>query len=113
MCYLFFFSSRRRHTRCALVTGVQTCALPISVIPPPSCATSTPAVIFPFDPSARKPVNVLPPTVYSMFPVFMVHVPCGRERSSVYHVIVSFDISIKLSLGGRTDCNLVAGLWGG
>src|SRR3546814_5563365 len=26
---LFFFSSRRRHTRCALVTGVQTCALPI------------------------------------------------------------------------------------
>src|SRR3546814_7926840 len=26
----FLFSSRRRHTRCALVTGVQTCALPIS-----------------------------------------------------------------------------------
>src|SRR3546814_20155734 len=41
-CYLFcvvavrffFFSSRRRHTRCALVTGVQTCALPISSMPP-------------------------------------------------------------------------------
>src|SRR3546814_3552765 len=30
MHFLFFFSSRRRHTRCALVTGVQTCALPIS-----------------------------------------------------------------------------------
>src|SRR3546814_19383771 len=30
MCFLFFFSSRRRHTRCVLVTGVQTCALPIS-----------------------------------------------------------------------------------
>src|SRR3546814_3735823 len=30
LCYfVFFFSSRRRHTRCALVTGVQTCALPI------------------------------------------------------------------------------------
>src|SRR3546814_16188242 len=29
MCLGFFFSSRRRHTRCALVTGVQTCALPI------------------------------------------------------------------------------------
>src|SRR3546814_6024382 len=30
VCVLFFFfSSRRRHTRCALVTGVQTCALPI------------------------------------------------------------------------------------
>src|SRR3546814_1316701 len=30
MASSFFFSSRRRHTRCALVTGVQTCALPIS-----------------------------------------------------------------------------------
>src|SRR3546814_8440513 len=30
MDVFFFFSSRRRHTRCALVTGVQTCALPIS-----------------------------------------------------------------------------------
>src|SRR3546814_3766929 len=32
-CYVFlsffFFTSRRRHTSCALVTGVQTCALPI------------------------------------------------------------------------------------
>src|SRR3546814_10191887 len=38
LCYWFvlffcFFSSRRRHTRCALVTGVQTCALPIFVAP--------------------------------------------------------------------------------
>src|SRR3546814_10824923 len=32
--YFFFFSSRRRHTRCALVTGGQTCALPI-------CASGT------------------------------------------------------------------------
>src|SRR3546814_9778042 len=31
----FFFSSRRRHTRCSLVTGVQTCALPI--YPHPKC----------------------------------------------------------------------------
>src|SRR3546814_11699429 len=28
--FVFFFSSRRRHTRCALVTGVQTCALPMT-----------------------------------------------------------------------------------
>src|SRR3546814_2491048 len=33
----FFFSSRRRHTRCALVTGVQTCALPI-------CSRASPAI---------------------------------------------------------------------
>src|SRR3546814_9127033 len=30
VCFIFFFSRRRRHTICALVTGVQTCALPIS-----------------------------------------------------------------------------------
>src|SRR3546814_14853490 len=36
--FLFFFSSRRRHTRCALVTGVQTCALPISKVLPNGCA---------------------------------------------------------------------------
>src|SRR3546814_15466509 len=30
MCLFLFFSSRRWHTICALVTGVQTCALPIS-----------------------------------------------------------------------------------
>src|SRR3546814_8375533 len=37
---VFFFSSRRRHTRCALVTGVQTCALPISSIAFTSSITS-------------------------------------------------------------------------
>src|SRR3546814_6735975 len=39
---VFFFSSRRRHTRCALVTGVQTCALPIfTVLPPPILGLGT------------------------------------------------------------------------
>src|SRR3546814_10910068 len=36
---LFFVSSRRRHTRCALVTGVQTCALPISARVQHACDT--------------------------------------------------------------------------
>src|SRR3546814_10218597 len=40
MLMFFFFSSRRRHTRCALVTGVQTCALPILLHPMPD-KTST------------------------------------------------------------------------
>src|SRR3546814_7654733 len=32
-CFIIFvFASRRRHTRCALVTGVQTCALPICLL---------------------------------------------------------------------------------
>src|SRR3546814_9356506 len=32
MLFVFFFSSRSRQTRCALVTGVQTCALPIFAV---------------------------------------------------------------------------------
>src|SRR3546814_8425633 len=32
MFLFFFFSNRSRHTRCALVTGVQTCALPITIV---------------------------------------------------------------------------------
>src|SRR3546814_7963959 len=42
----FLFSSRRRHTRCALVTGVQTCALPISVPGPDGSFTITGTKIF-------------------------------------------------------------------
>src|SRR3546814_1383997 len=40
---MFFFASRRRHTRCALVTGVQTCALPICIRSPrsPCCDEPT------------------------------------------------------------------------
>src|SRR3546814_1532114 len=44
-CAVFFFSSRRRHTRCALVTGVQTCALPIFYLYP---GTANSSVIEPY-----------------------------------------------------------------
>src|SRR3546814_2247245 len=40
----FFFSSRRRHTRCALVTGVQTCALPIWPSATTAAALSAPHI---------------------------------------------------------------------
>src|SRR3546814_7668755 len=40
---IFFFSSRRRHTRCALVTGVQTCALPICFSEPTNVNTPPPS----------------------------------------------------------------------
>src|SRR3546814_2422072 len=40
--YFFFFSSRRRHTSCALVTGVQTCALPICSMPASTTRSSWP-----------------------------------------------------------------------
>src|SRR3546814_16824186 len=37
--FYLFFSSRRRHTRCALVTGVQTCALPICLSQQPNASS--------------------------------------------------------------------------
>src|SRR3546814_4671455 len=49
--YVFCFSSRRRHTRCALVTGVQTCALPISPYvefwPSAGWVSAVPVVVMP------------------------------------------------------------------
>src|SRR3546814_20580413 len=48
----FFFSSRRRHTRCALVTGVQTCALPI-------CSRLTPAPKVPALPKPIAPIATI------------------------------------------------------
>src|SRR3546814_17204786 len=39
-----FFSSGRRHTRCALVTGVQTCALPIELGAAPAQPVAAPTV---------------------------------------------------------------------
>src|SRR3546814_8756621 len=42
---VFFFSSRRRHTRCALVIGVQTCALPIYAFDPDIAALAPVAAI--------------------------------------------------------------------
>src|SRR3546814_2838867 len=49
----FFFSSRRRHTRCALVTGVQTCALPIFNWPDRLAAT----LAFDRSPQAQRLVS--------------------------------------------------------
>src|SRR3546814_1101321 len=56
LCYIsfsfFFFSSKNRHTRCALVTGVQTCALPIS------CAGAS-VILTPETPWSRARMSVL------------------------------------------------------
>src|SRR3546814_9976906 len=46
MLIYFLFSSRRRHTRCALVTGVQTCALPIFTDSDGSTANGTLQIAF-------------------------------------------------------------------
>src|SRR3546814_5591216 len=57
--YHFFFSSRRRHTRCALVTGVQTCALPISgVYKGLRSSETTVGVALPLELGGKRPARV-------------------------------------------------------
>src|SRR3546814_14632040 len=88
--FLFFFSSRRRHTRCALVTGVQTCALPICSAPPapPSAprrrARSGPGPRNPPCPTGARPH----PTEYPRSEERRVGKACVstcRSRWSQYH----------------------------
>src|SRR3546814_4962044 len=57
---MLFFSSRRRHTRCALVTGVQTCALPISGEASRSCVTRNAAAFLVYSlPSAANSIFIV------------------------------------------------------
>src|SRR3546814_1640368 len=95
----FFFSSRRRHTRCALVTGVQTCALPICGpprsgrglcrIPLSRVEQRKPAHHQPFHcPSAARPVARPPhvPFLRSPCPISSEERRVGKEcvRTCIY-----------------------------
>src|SRR3546814_19002669 len=83
---LFFVSSSRRHTRCALVTGVQTCALPISSWRPTkgetkvapafaassACAAEKQSVTLTIAPSLVSALQVLSPSIVNgtLMPTF-------------------------------------------
>src|SRR3546814_16380192 len=86
LCY-FFFSSRRRHTRCALVTGVQTCALPIS-----SPMTTIQQQVR----TAEQHLAAVDPV---MADVIAKHGPCGLagKRRDPFHTLCSSIISQQLS----------------
>src|SRR3546814_8956178 len=75
-CFIqfFFFSSRRRHTRCALVTGVQTCALPISR--QRATAPQPPGGKAREEPLLRSPVKAIPAGS------LRAHRVAGRRRRS-------------------------------
>src|SRR3546814_4622513 len=72
--FCFFVSSRRRHTRCALVTGVQTCALPIWLPAPITLA------FLPYAPAVREQAAA----AHSLGHELLVHVsmePVGHGDS--------------------------------
>src|SRR3546814_15075010 len=79
--FVFFFSSRRRHTRCALVTGVQTCALPISASTINGTSTAITALY--------KPLNLHPtkdPLITHLQKgLIHAHTCCPIERSKTFN----------------------------
>src|SRR3546814_3917506 len=98
--FLFFFSSRRRHTRCALVTGVQTCALPISSGVSPAerhfckhCGSALylydsrwPELVHPLASAIDTPLPPAPESVYIMLeskPAW-VKLPAEAKRADCY-----------------------------
>src|SRR3546814_19763747 len=100
---VFFFSSRRRHTRCALVTGVQTCALPILPVDNSELAASSDpkkkkkkknTVSWSFAPPARDlqppriALAILPPGIPMM----------DRDRKSAE---AGKSVSVSVDPGGR------------
>src|SRR3546814_13368720 len=97
----FLFSSRRRHTRCALVTGVQTCALPISTKFLRICPC-------PLSGKRRSsPQSIFLPTVTVLFGLIR---PERQDRKSV---VSGKSVSVRVDLGGsriikkkiRENCN--------
>src|SRR3546814_43664 len=94
---VFFFSSRRLHTRCALVTGVQTCALPICMFTDFFQRTITDVGLIGPD-RARGGLYLLLP------PGYQGHVPASYHafQSSTYNVFLFFRTVMKPG-DGRPD----------
>src|SRR3546814_19800378 len=91
----FFFSSRRRHTRCALVTGVQTCALPIW----PAVAGDAGRGLF--DPQAKA--SILPVPLHMQARGAGLAVPARelRQIADRKSVVEGKSVSVSVDLGGR------------
>src|SRR3546814_15976501 len=92
----FFFSSRRRHTRCALVTGVQTCALPIYEVSGEIVATGAGVERV----KTGDRVSVLPFISCGKCLACLEGDPmgCGQDRKSV---VKGTSVSVRVDLGGR------------
>src|SRR3546814_8320269 len=122
-----FFSSRRRHTRCALVTGVQTCALPIfpQVMQelhwstPDGCSSCRPALNYyllcawPGEyvddqqsrfVNERMHANIQKDGTYSVVPRMWGRLPNPRELRAIADVVEKYNApTVKVKGGKRID----------
>src|SRR3546814_9756478 len=77
--FCFFFSSRRRHTRCALVTGVQTCALPILSVALRNLVMGVGGIIYLFSLSPKLTAGILLGIPVIILPIMLL----GRRLQKV------------------------------
>src|SRR3546814_647 len=97
---LFFFSSRRRHTRCALVTGVQTCALPILGLSR-LLLLSTPQQVE----LAERASALLGAEAVAQFNQATMHTPVDVTESAM-EIVTTQQIDGIVSLGGGSTIGL-------
>src|SRR3546814_7364716 len=96
---MFFFSSRRRHTICALVTGVQTCALPICLAGP---ATDRTASVLPQELiRTKRDGGRLPADAVAEFVAGMTDGSIGEGQAAAFAMAVFFrglDMAERIAL---------------
>src|SRR3546814_18716585 len=95
---LVFFSSRRRHTRCALVTGVQTCALPIwknhATVP-----VSRPISRSVIGRRTRASASLLEPVFW--IKIYLRHAKAAFDLLDRKSVVKGKSVAVRVDLGGR------------
>src|SRR3546814_9704524 len=102
---MFFFSSRRRHTRCALVTGVQTCALPISSLP-----TYTPNKLTGSNPTTRR--NAVTYNLYELGSTFKpLSIGAAIDAGTVTSMARRYDATAPLPIAGFRIRDSHPGRW--
>src|SRR3546814_16389117 len=115
MC-VFFFSSRRCHTICALVTGVQTCALPISTAGNSSGINDGAAVVLvgsrhAGEAAACEPMaRILSTAVAGVSPRIMGIGPVPASRTALERAGLALDDMDVIELNEEFAAQALAGL---
>src|SRR3546814_81718 len=97
----FFFSSRRRHTRCALVTGVQTCALPIFGLPPLAFAAMHKSIDLPPPPPLAELAARNPLALFLDFDGTLVEIADTPDGIHVPDGLPAQLVALRRALDGR------------
>src|SRR3546814_7141243 len=98
----FFLSSRRRHTICSVVTGVQTCALPISLErrPPRAVCRATAALITPLTASYRSPWHLQPLEQQDFQGTLMRVLAMASQKGGSGKTTLSGHLAVQAQLAG-------------